>query len=172
MKTPLHSLASLAESSLHSLAHKVSARIGSHELICKGNSEDFHAIVPVEQPENAPNQHSRKPKCQRWKSMNHLEFCPDCLYECSAQTPAPLLEGLKIESCKLASCDIGKERKSLLEGKSARNLLKYSELPEWLKDNDHIHGSYRGQQYNFKNCFSSLTYVHNETVNIFSHLLG
>eukprot|EP01135_Chromosphaera_perkinsii_P010930 Nk52_evm14s2284 gene=Nk52_evmTU14s2284 len=51
-------------------------------------------------------------------------------------------------------------------------LLDFVELPHFLKDNDYIHSSYRGQLSSFTNCAKSLLYIHNETVNIYSHLFG
>jgi len=51
-------------------------------------------------------------------------------------------------------------------------LISYDELPEWAKDNEHIVGSYRPILPSFLYCFSTIFRVHNETVNIWSHLLG
>ncbi|KAJ6588768.1 hemolysin-III related-domain-containing protein [Mycena capillaripes] len=49
----------------------------------------------------------------------------------------------------------------------------YLELPEWQKDNEYIVSGYRRQQNHWKGCFTSVfAYLHNETVNIHSHLWG
>ncbi|KAJ7640862.1 hemolysin-III related-domain-containing protein [Mycena polygramma] len=51
--------------------------------------------------------------------------------------------------------------------------LSYLELPEWQKDNEYIVAGYRRQQNNWKGCFTSVyAYLHNETINIHSHLWG
>ncbi|KZV67892.1 HlyIII-domain-containing protein [Peniophora sp. CONT] len=51
--------------------------------------------------------------------------------------------------------------------------IAWSELPEWRKDNEYILTGYRREFGSWLGCFSSaFTYVHNETVNIHSHLLG
>ncbi|KAF9568693.1 HlyIII-domain-containing protein [Agrocybe pediades] len=51
--------------------------------------------------------------------------------------------------------------------------LTWDELEEWQKDNEYIVRGYRRLQYNWRGTIASVfTYVHNETVNIHSHLLG
>ncbi|KIK68606.1 hypothetical protein GYMLUDRAFT_68456 [Collybiopsis luxurians FD-317 M1] len=52
-------------------------------------------------------------------------------------------------------------------------LLTWSELPEWMKDNEYIVSGYRKEQRHWKGCFQSVySYLHNESVNIHSHLWG
>ncbi|RLV84847.1 ADIPOR-like receptor IZH1 [Meyerozyma sp. JA9] len=53
----------------------------------------------------------------------------------------------------------------------ATKLLYYHNLEEWRKDNHYILSGYVPQTNSFKKCFDSLFYVHNETVNIWSHLV-
>lgn len=55
--------------------------------------------------------------------------------------------------------------------KAIRKLLHWDELPPWLQDNHYIHHGYRPESSSFLVSFHSLTYLHNETVNIYSHLL-
>lgn len=52
-----------------------------------------------------------------------------------------------------------------------RKLLHWDDLPHWQRDNRHIHTGYRPASFSFIMSFHSLTYLHNETVNIYSHLL-
>lgn len=69
------------------------------------------------------------------------------------------------------------ERDSLLKvpktihAESSLKLLSYNELPEWYKDNEFIHTGYRPISFSTQACFASWLYLHNETVNIYSHLL-
>jgi adiponectin receptor len=60
-------------------------------------------------------------------------------------------------------------------GKEAQNLVKrllhWDDLPHWQRDNHHIHTGYRLASSSFFGSFQSLGYVHNETVNIYTHLL-
>jgi hypothetical protein len=48
----------------------------------------------------------------------------------------------------------------------------WSDLPSWQQDNHYIHSGYRPETNSFSRSFSSLSYIHNETVNIYTHLLG
>jgi len=50
-------------------------------------------------------------------------------------------------------------------------LLTYDELPEWYRDNEYIRRGYRPESRSMRACFASWFYLHNETVNIFSHLI-
>lgn len=50
-------------------------------------------------------------------------------------------------------------------------LLSYDELPEWQKDSPFILYGYRPESNSAQACFASWLYLHNETVNIYSHLL-
>ncbi|KAL8716315.1 MAG: hypothetical protein Q9220_000220 [cf. Caloplaca sp. 1 TL-2023] len=52
-------------------------------------------------------------------------------------------------------------------------LLRYHDLPHWHQDNACILTSYRPAPTNsLAKCLQSLFYIHNETINIHSHLLG
>lgn len=50
-------------------------------------------------------------------------------------------------------------------------LLPYDEIPEWYQENEHILHGYRPVSGSVKTSFSSWKYIHNETINIYSHLL-
>ena len=52
------------------------------------------------------------------------------------------------------------------------DLVEYNELPEWYKNNEYIITGYRKPDNNIKNCLTSMFHIHNETFNIWSHLLG
>jgi adiponectin receptor len=58
--------------------------------------------------------------------------------------------------------------------KSVENALTvlWDELPSWQQDNHYIHSGYRPASNSFQKSFASLGYLHNESVNIYSHLLG
>ena len=51
-------------------------------------------------------------------------------------------------------------------------LLTYNALESWRKDNHFILTHYRPESYSYAKSFQSLFYLHNESVNIHSHLLG
>jgi adiponectin receptor len=50
-------------------------------------------------------------------------------------------------------------------------LLTWDNLPDWHKDNHFIQGQYRPIYQSAKACLASITHLHNETVNIWTHLL-
>ncbi|CAA7264335.1 unnamed protein product [Cyclocybe aegerita] len=51
--------------------------------------------------------------------------------------------------------------------------IHWDELEDWQKDNEYILYGYRRIQYHWYGCVSSIfTYLHNETVNIHTHLWG
>ena len=55
--------------------------------------------------------------------------------------------------------------------KPLRTLLQWNSLPQWQRGNNHIHRGYRPASSSFFVSFRSLSYLHNETVNIYTHLL-
>ena len=48
----------------------------------------------------------------------------------------------------------------------------WDELPEWRRDNHYIVSGYRPTSNSYKRSLKSIGYLHNETVNIWTHLLG
>lgn len=52
-----------------------------------------------------------------------------------------------------------------------RRLYYYHELDEWQKDNHYIKSGYIRESKSFHECLRSLSYLHNETVNIYSHIV-
>ncbi|KAF2178802.1 HlyIII-domain-containing protein [Zopfia rhizophila CBS 207.26] len=48
----------------------------------------------------------------------------------------------------------------------------WHELPPWQQDNHYIQSGYRPQSNSYTKSAKSLGYIHNETVNIYSHLIG
>lgn len=58
-----------------------------------------------------------------------------------------------------------------IQKRSHRTLVSYDELPEWQKDNDYITHGYVRETNSYWHCLDSLFFLHNETVNIFTHLI-
>jgi len=51
--------------------------------------------------------------------------------------------------------------------------ITWESLPDWMRDNQYIRSGYRRQQNSWKGCLQSMFgYLHNETVNIHTHLWG
>ncbi|KAK0609222.1 hemolysin-III related-domain-containing protein [Bombardia bombarda] len=55
--------------------------------------------------------------------------------------------------------------------KAYPHLLSFDELPEWHKDNQYIREGYRPISGSAAVSFRSLLYLHNETINIYTHLI-
>ncbi|KAI9851026.1 MAG: hypothetical protein M1838_004637 [Thelocarpon superellum] len=51
-------------------------------------------------------------------------------------------------------------------------LVMWDDLPSWQQDNRYIRSGYRPASGSYWGSFTSLGYTHNETVNIYSHLIG
>ena len=48
----------------------------------------------------------------------------------------------------------------------------WNDLPTWLQDNHYIHSGYRPPSNSYSKSAASLGYLHNESVNIWTHLVG
>ncbi|KAJ2082909.1 hypothetical protein H4R24_001239 [Coemansia sp. RSA 988] len=57
-------------------------------------------------------------------------------------------------------------------GSQKQRHLVWEELPPWMRDNQFILGGYRQPTNSFRKCFASWLYLHNETGNIVTHLVG
>ena len=64
------------------------------------------------------------------------------------------------------------ETSKVWKTKNRFRLITFDELPDWAKDNEFIKGSYRPILPSFVACFATVFRIHNETVNVWSHLLG
>lgn len=51
-------------------------------------------------------------------------------------------------------------------------LKTWHELESWQQDNEFLHSGYRAASNSYRASLHSLSYIHNQTGNIFSHLLG
>lgn len=60
-----------------------------------------------------------------------------------------------------------------LESKAKNTLtVLWNDLPAWQQDNHHIHSGYRPASNSYSRSFASLLHLHNESVNIYTHLVG
>lgn len=51
-------------------------------------------------------------------------------------------------------------------------IILWEKLEEWQQDNHYIHSGYRPATNSYKKSIASLTYLHTESVNIWSHVIG
>uniref|UniRef100_A0A0D9XZR9 Uncharacterized protein n=1 Tax=Leersia perrieri TaxID=77586 RepID=A0A0D9XZR9_9ORYZ len=73
-------------------------------------------------------------------------------------------------SCGTCKCSANYDKKKKKKDKKCE-LITYEELPDWLKDNEFIHGYYRCE-WPMKETILSIFSIHNETLNVWSHLIG
>ncbi|CCK72977.1 PAQR-type receptor KNAG_0M01240 [Huiozyma naganishii CBS 8797] len=66
--------------------------------------------------------------------------------------------------------DDGGEMKTATK-KITKRIYTWNEIPEWQKDNEHIIDGYVRETNSFLKCVHSLFYLHNESVNVYSHLI-
>ncbi|KAI0158040.1 hemolysin-III channel protein-like protein Izh2 [Hypoxylon sp. FL1284] len=58
-------------------------------------------------------------------------------------------------------------------GEKLTHLLEWDDLPPWKQHgSDHLRTGYRAESGSIRSCLHSWSYLHNETVNIFSHIIG
>ena len=57
------------------------------------------------------------------------------------------------------------------KAKSTLTVL-WKDVPQWMRDNQHIHSGYRPASNSYWTSATSLGYLHNESVNIWTHLIG
>jgi len=50
--------------------------------------------------------------------------------------------------------------------------VTWQEISEWQLDNKYILGGYRAEKADYRDIFTSLTFLHNETCNVYTHLIG
>ncbi|KAF9100490.1 hypothetical protein BGX27_000370 [Mortierella sp. AM989] len=102
----------------------------------------------------------------------------DSLYALSENSSDPIrMFPLKTE--EFSDEDLKKDRKDLqlpeerdLEDVDLGWICTWDDLPQWMRDNPAILSGYRRATYSYYKCIRSLWFLHNETVNIWSHLLG
>jgi adiponectin receptor len=58
------------------------------------------------------------------------------------------------------------------DSESRSRTVVWEEAPEWQQDNEYILTGYRPGNTSYSSCFKSLSNAHNETCNIYTHLIG
>lgn len=73
-----------------------------------------------------------------------------------------------MEAVKAANTKIKKGEKEI----EKKLTVLWNDLPAWQQDNHYIHSGYRPATNSYVKSAKSLGYLHNETVNIYTHLIG
>ncbi|KAL5416863.1 hypothetical protein PMIN03_001928 [Paraphaeosphaeria minitans] len=77
-----------------------------------------------------------------------------------------------MDGAKDAVKQISKREKELQQKTEEKLTILWNELPGWQQDNQYIHSGYRPATNSYGKSFASVGYIHNETVNIWTHLIG
>lgn len=51
-------------------------------------------------------------------------------------------------------------------------LVRWDDLPSFLRDNEYIHSGYQPQSNSYRKCIQGLRYLHNQTGNIYTQAFG
>ena len=87
-------------------------------------------------------------------------------------TPRLNLESYSMDTAKQATSKAAGKGKELEQKAEEKLILLWDELSTWQQDNHYIHSGYRAQSNSYAKSWRSLGYLHNETVNIYTHLIG
>ena len=90
---------------------------------------------------------------------------------------------LGLETVQTTIDQLGRTKMSVYEGSLAtkkeatkptpkRILFTFEEVQVWQRDNEYLVGHYRNTSDSYRECLKSLFYLHNQTGNIFTHLIG
>lgn len=77
-----------------------------------------------------------------------------------------------METTKQSLSGATKAAKELEKEVEEKLILLWDEISPWQQDNHYIHSGYRAESRSYLKSWKSLLYIHNETVNIYSHLSG
>ncbi|KAF2445063.1 HlyIII-domain-containing protein [Karstenula rhodostoma CBS 690.94] len=77
-----------------------------------------------------------------------------------------------MDAAKDATKHISKREKELEQKIEEKLTVLWNELPAWQQDNHYIVSGYRPATNSYNKSFASIGHIHNETVNIWTHLVG
>ncbi|KAK4553671.1 hypothetical protein LTR86_009169 [Recurvomyces mirabilis] len=84
----------------------------------------------------------------------------------------PNLKKRRPQASGTGTVDSGTMEGHSVHSRRRPKLMTYEEIQEWSRDNEFIRTGYRPEKPDYMDILLSLTYVHNETCNIYTHLIG
>ncbi|KAJ5059289.1 putative membrane protein [Bipolaris maydis] len=78
----------------------------------------------------------------------------------------------KTASTVTAVAENATDPRDRMKSKERASLLTWDEIPDWYQDNEYLLSSYRAVSQSYKRSLKGILGIHNETVNIFSHVIG
>ncbi|ODV97656.1 hypothetical protein PACTADRAFT_63101 [Pachysolen tannophilus NRRL Y-2460] len=114
-------------------------------------------------------------------ASGELLFRESSLRAADDETREGLLNGNNGITASTSSCSVitatavnggsNSELNNREENISKKKLFTWDEIPEWQRDNHYIRKGYVRETLSFELCLDSLSYFHNESVNIYTHLI-
>ncbi|OAA69012.1 Hemolysin-III protein [Cordyceps fumosorosea ARSEF 2679] len=71
-----------------------------------------------------------------------------------------------------AAASFAMDSRSAVSPANERRTLTWDEVSEWRRDNKYIRSGYRREKADYLEILTSLTFLHNETCNVYTHLIG
>ncbi|KAI9009840.1 hemolysin-III related-domain-containing protein [Gaertneriomyces semiglobifer] len=131
------------------------------------SSSDSEAVVPNTKVTSTPSYEQRLGSARRRLSISRHGSTDQLEHEAAKNpwkipnTPTDVLKNLS---------DYDKWEKK--KGEPNRFTVSLTDMPDWFIDNVYILRGYRRITNSYRGCIKSLTYIHNETANIFTHMIG
>ncbi|KAI8837841.1 hemolysin-III related-domain-containing protein [Chytridium lagenaria] len=141
-----------------------------------GNSKDI--AIPLEpsiaQMTPAPSSTTVVMEAEGEDSRPYLHAAFEAIgksYATQTATPTPVIV---IKDADDEGDDSPKCREEALRRgtKYMDTTVHYRNMPAWFHDDVYILTGYRRIQFTYRGCFRSLFYIHNETGNVYTHLIG
>ena len=100
----------------------------------------------------------------------HSRDCTTFLLPAEQMTSTPRLRKEAAQAVEVKGIPEFQARQ-IENGRSRARLLSYDEIPAWHQDNHFIRHGYRPETKSTQACFASWASLHNETLNIYTHLI-
>ena len=82
------------------------------------------------------------------------------------------MSGAELKRRQVPKVNISITNDSTNQSKTKTRTVTWQEILEWRLDNKYILSGYRAEKADYLEIFTSLTYLHNETCSVYTHLVG
>ncbi|KAK8932997.1 ADIPOR-like receptor IZH2 [Metarhizium anisopliae] len=82
------------------------------------------------------------------------------------------MSGAELKKRLVPNGNMSTTNDSTTQSKAKARTVTWQEIPEWQLDNKYILSGYRPEKADYWEIFTSLTFLHNETCNVYTHLVG
>ncbi|KID96072.1 Hemolysin-III protein, partial [Metarhizium majus ARSEF 297] len=82
------------------------------------------------------------------------------------------MSGAELKKRLVPNGNMSTTNDSTTQSKAKERTVTWQEIPEWQLDNKYILSGYRPEKADYWEIFTSLTFLHNETCNVYTHLVG